>query len=100
MNTPCQDRIEMAVQARARSILRRWFATPTSCRPTAEEAQWLEHNLPKVSTDTSLERALWLAGPALSKACSYYVSEFYLPRGENRLRDFVLAALETEAPNA
>ena len=98
MNTPCQDRIEMAVRGRARSMLRRWFAGPNALfRPTAEEAAWLRHNLPETSTDSALERALMLAGPAFHKASSHYVSEYWLPSGNaSRLTEFILAALAEE----
>lgn len=97
MNTPCQDRIEMAVRGRARSMLRRWFAGPNALfRPTAEEAAWLRHNLPETSTDSALERALMLAGPDFDKAVGRYISEFYEPDEPSRLRDLVLAALAVE----
>ena len=95
--TPCQDRIEMAVRARARSIIRRIFQGPVPYRFTAEESQWLRHNLPQVITDTNLERALRLAGPEFDKAVGRYLSEFYEPDEPSRVRDLVLAALAVES---
>lgn len=97
MNTPCQDRIEMAVRARARSILRRWFSTHQTGRATAEEFQWLKHNLPEVITDTSLERALRLAGPAFDQATSRYIASFYESGYGPDLRLVVMSALAKES---
>lgn len=93
MNTPCQDRIEMAVQARARSILRRMYAGPHTAHLTAEDAQWLRHNLPEVITDTNLERALRLAGPAFDRPTGKFISNFYEPDEQASVRDAVLAVL-------
>ena len=95
--TPCEDRIEMAVQARARSILRRVYAGPQTARLTAEDYGWLKHMLPEVVTDTSLERALRLAGPGLDRATNLYVAGFYDPGHHGSVRDAVLAALTAES---
>lgn len=94
--TPCQDRIEQAIQARARSILRRMYAGPQAARLTAEDYTWLKHNLPEVVTDTTLERALRLAGPAFDHACAHYVSDFYDPGYHGDVRDLILAALASQ----
>ena len=93
MNTPCQDRIEQAVRGRARSILRRMFSGPSGARITAEDSQWLHHNLPQVITDTNLERALRLAGPAFDRATGQFINNFYEPDLNASVRDIVLGAL-------
>jgi hypothetical protein len=95
-SSPCQDRIEMAVRDRARSILRRLYSSTPVGRFTAEDSQWLRHNLPQVITDNSLERALRLAGPDFDKATGRYISEFYEPDEPSRVREYVLAALAIE----
>lgn len=102
MNTPCEDRIDMAVRARARAILRRWFSAHQMCRVTADEHRWLKHNLPEVVTDTSLERALRLAGPEFSHACGLFVSNFYEPEAAGDVRAAVLIVLakDEEASHA
>lgn len=97
MNTPCHERIEMAVRARARAILRRIFQGPRPYRFTAEEHNWLRQHLPSVVTDTNLERALLLAGPDFDKAVGRYISEFYEPDEPSRVRELVLAALAIES---
>ena len=94
--SPCQDRIEMAVRARARSILRRMYAAEPAARLTAEDSQWLHHNLPQVITDTNLERALRLAGPDFDKAVGSYLSDFYEPGRPSCVRGLVLTALAVE----
>ena len=96
MNTPCQDRIEQAVRGRARSILRRMFSGPGGARITAEDSQWLHHNLPQVITDTNLERALRLAGPEFDRATGRFIANFYEADGPS-VRDCVLAALAVES---
>jgi len=95
-SSPCQDRIEMAVRGRARAILRRLYATEPASRLTAEDAQWLRHNLPQVITDTTLERALRLAGPEFDKAVGVYLADFYDPGQPSRVRELVQAALAVE----
>lgn len=93
--SPCQNRIEMAVRARARAILRRLFAGPQMARLTADEYAWLRQHLPEVITDSSLERALRLAGPDFDRVAGRYVSHFYEPDDFN-VRIAVQAILAAE----
>lgn len=94
-SSPCQNRIEMAVRARARAILRRLFAGPQMARLTADEYAWLWQHLPEVITDSSLERALRLAGPDFDRVVGRYVSHFYEPDDFN-VRIAVQAILAAE----
>lgn len=83
--TPCEDRIEMAVRARARAILRRIFAGPQTARITAEDYGWLKHNLPEVVTQRLSQDciAAWdgsegvLVGPA-AHAWGSFAPQFFL----------------------
>lgn len=94
-DSPCQNRIEMAVRARARAILRRLFAGPLMARLTADEYAWLRQHLPEVITGSSLERALRLAGPDFDRVVGRYVSHFYEPDDFN-VRLAVQAILAAE----
>jgi len=91
--TPCQDRIQMAVEARARAILRRVYCSGMINRFTAEEYNWLKQQMPSVVTDTSVERALRLAGPAFSRCVDRAIAEFYYPENPVAMQQLVQSVL-------